>query len=45
MVNLVRAIFVAGTIVLVDDYWVLYVVHNAMLEADVLSESVTGPGP
>lgn len=45
MLNLVRAVFVARTVVLVNDYWVLYVVHNAMLETDVLSESITGPGP
>ena len=42
MLNLVRAVFVARTVVLVNDYWVLYVVHNATLETDVLSESITG---
>lgn len=45
MRNLVRAIFVARTVVLVYDDWVLYVVHNTVLETDILSESVTGPGP
>jgi len=44
-VDLIRAIFVARAVVLVNDDWVLYVVHNTMLETDILSKSITGPGP
>jgi hypothetical protein len=40
-----RATLVVGAIILVDDYGVVDVVHNNVLEENVPNKPVAGPGP
>lgn len=42
---LARTALVVGAIVLVDDDWVLHILHEYVLEDDVPDERSAGPGP